>query len=254
MTVTLIGAGPIGGRIVQSLLQHGVQKIKVLDGRIADDLWHSCMPVGLTTDRNDRRPAHLVLCEALAKRGYTGLEPITAPLDSSGVQEALVGTDLLVLALEQQDLRLAHLINRFCLRERKPWLITMIDGNLGLVGPLFVPCQTACFNDFRTLVDSANPSPEMNRKHRQHILQRGHASFFAGLPSYADIVAGYSSLATVHFLLRNSSYVLGRVLIVDFDNMRVDVEDVLKLPRCPVCSAQKNVYRPPFSAEIVTPS
>jgi len=31
--------------------------------------------------------------------------------------------------------------------------------------------------------------------------------------------------------------------------MRIDVEDVLKLPRCPVCGPQKNPYRPIFPTQ-----
>ena len=52
----------------------------------------------------------------------------------------------------------------------------------------------------------------MARKHRQHILQRRTSSFFPGLPAYADIVSGYAALAIVHFLLRDRSFALGRVL------------------------------------------
>jgi len=184
------------------------------------------------------------------------VESIDAQLDAAGVETAVARSDVTVLALEQPDLRLAHLVNRFCIRNRKPWLLAIIDGNFGRVGPLFIPVHTACYNDYRTLdAATTNPAnPEMARKYRQHILKRGAVSFFPGLPAYAEIVAGYSSLALVHFLLRNSSFALGRVLTIDFDRMLIDVEDVLKLPRCPVCGGERSAYQPPFSAEIVTRS
>jgi hypothetical protein len=74
------------------------------------------------------------------------------------------------------------------------------------------------------------------------------------LPVYAEIVAGYATLAVVHFLVRGASFALGRVLTLDFDRMLIDVEDVLKLPRCPVCGRERSAYQPAFSAEIVTRS
>jgi bacteriocin biosynthesis cyclodehydratase domain-containing protein len=185
------------------------------------------------------------------------VESLDAQLDAAGVETAVARSDVTVLALEQPDLRLAHLVNRFCIRNRKPWLLTTIDGNFGLVGPLFLPVHTACYNDYRTLADAAtsNPgSPGMTRKYHQYILKRGAASFFPGLPAYAEIVAGYASLAILHFLLRNSCFALGRVLTINFDRMLIDVEDVLKLPRCPVCGGERSASQPPFSAEIVTRS
>jgi bacteriocin biosynthesis cyclodehydratase domain-containing protein len=241
--VVMIGAGPLGGRIAQTFLQHGIGKLALLDERPVDPLWDAFTPFGLTPGGDGRR-ADAVLRERLT----VPVECLDAKLDSAGVELAVANSDFLVLALEQPDVRVAHLVNRFAIRDRKPWLLATIDGNLGLVGPLFHPVDTACYNDYQTLAVAATPSPAMARKHREHRLGGGVRSFFAGLPSYAEIVAGHASLAVVHFLLRGTCFALGRVMVIDFDRMRIDVEDVLKLPRCPVCGTQKSAYRPPFPA------
>jgi bacteriocin biosynthesis cyclodehydratase domain-containing protein len=255
-SVSLLGAGPIGVRLAHSLLQHGIGRITLLDDRKVNDLWYTFLPLGPDGDHSDGGPAHQALRDRLLAAGYTGVESLDAQLDAAGVETAVSRADVTVVALEQPDLRLAHLVNRFCIRNRKPWLLAIVDGNFGRVGPLFIPVHTACYNDYRTLdaatANTANPG--MARKYHQHILKRGAASFFPGLPAYAEIVAGYTSLALVHFLLRNSSFALGRVLTIDFDRMLIDVEDVLKLPRCPVCGGERSAYQPPFSAEIVTRS
>lgn len=243
-SISLIGAGPIGARLAHSLLQHGLARITLLDNREADRLWHAFLSFGPRLDRNPNTPANMALRDQLLAAGHSGVESLDAQLDIAGVEAAVIESDFIVVALEHPDLRLLHLVNRFCIRDRKPWMLATIDGNLGLVGPLFLPLHTACYNDYRTLTDAATPSPEMARKHRQHILRRGAGSFFPGLPAFAEIVAGYTSLAIVHFLLRGTSFALGRVLVIDFDRMLIDVEDVLKLPRCPVCGTEKNAYRP----------
>lgn len=238
--ITLIGAGPLGARIAQNLVQHGVTGIAVLDDRPIDALWRAFAPLHLSHNSEGTR-ADVALCESLGPEA----KQLDAQLDTAGIERAVTESDFVVLALEQPDLRTAHLVNRYAIRERKPWLLTNIDGNMGMVGPLFLPVETACYNDYRTLAFAATPNRGMARKHREHLLaHRGTGSFFAGLPSYVEIAAGHTSLAVVHFLLRGTCFALGRVMVIDFDRMQIDVEDVLKLPRCPVCGTQKNAYRP----------
>jgi bacteriocin biosynthesis cyclodehydratase domain-containing protein len=249
-SVSLIGAGPTGGRLAHSLLQLGVGGIAILDDRRADALWQAFTPFGPALDPEFDATASASLRAQLVAAGHSGVDALDAGCDADGIEATAKRSDLVVLALEQPNLRLAHLVNRICLRERKPWLLATIDGNLGLVGPLFLPFQTACFNDFRVLSDAATPSPEMARLHRRHIVQRETGSFFPGLPAYAELVAGHASLAACHFLLRGTSFALGRVLVMDFDRMRIDVEDVLRLPRCPVCGSGKAAHRAPASVDL----
>jgi bacteriocin biosynthesis cyclodehydratase domain-containing protein len=251
-SVSLIGAGPIGVRMAHSLLQHGVGRIALLDERNADDLWLSAMPFTIGDSRRNEDGVHRLLGRQLINAGFTNVEALDERLDNVGIETAVAKSQFVVLALEQPNRRLAQLVNRSCIRQRKPWLLATIDGNFGLVGPLFVPVDTACYNDFATLSDAATRTPQMSRRYRQYMRDRGASSFFPGLPVYAEIVAGYASLASIHFLLRNSAFALGRVLTIDFDRMLIDVEDVLKLPRCPVCGDEKITYQPPISAEIVT--
>jgi bacteriocin biosynthesis cyclodehydratase domain-containing protein len=252
-SVTVLGAGPVAAGLTRSLLQHGVGRVAILDHRESDDLWRRFLPLASQADVRLGTPAGMVLRDLLTAAGYGAVEAVDGELhDAASVERALEASDVAVLALEQSDLRLAHVVNRCCIAVRKPWILTRVDGNFGLVGPLFVPLHTACYNDYATLADSAELSPEMTRRYRHHVLRRGAGSFFPGLPVYADLVAGFASLAVVHFLIRDASFALGRALTLDFDRMLIDVEDVLKLPRCPVCGVEKSSYQPTFSPEVVT--
>ncbi len=252
-TVGLLGNGPLGARLACGLVQHGVQ-IKLLDDRKINSVWHSYLPLSRARPTEDSVPAHEALYERLTAAGSSRVEFIDGKLDLDGVEQAVRVSDFIVVALEQPDVRLAHLVNRVCLQERKPWLLATIDGNFGIVGPLFIPLHTACYNDYRTLADGAVPGSAMARKYRQHILKRRPGSFSPGLPAYADIVAGHAGLAVVEFLIRNASFATGRVLTIDFERMFIDVEDVYRFPRCPVCAAERSAYEPAFSAEALTRS
>lgn len=251
-SVSLIGAGPVGARTAETLLQHGVGRLLLLEGRPADQTWHALVRTGADADPAGGVSAPTLLRDRLLRLGYTGMEAFADHVDEEAVERAVHGADLTVLALEQPDIRLAHLVNRHCLAAGKPWLHTVMDGGWGRVGPLVIPGVTACYNDFRTLADAADPNPLMTRVHRAHTIRRGAVSFAPGLPAHAEIVSGFASLAAVHFLLMRTGYLLGRVLTVNFDRMLIDVDDVLKLPRCPVCGRQRSAYQPPFSAEVLT--
>jgi bacteriocin biosynthesis cyclodehydratase domain-containing protein len=250
-SVTVLGAGPLGARLARGLVQHGIGRLTLLDERQTDNLWHTFLPFSSTASRESSRPAHIALAENLQDAGYAGIQPLEGELDAAGVERAVMASDFTVVAFERPFLRLSHLTNRFAIRQRKPWMQVTTDGNLGLVGPLFLPTYTACYNDYRALADAATPNAEMAHKYRHYLLERGSGGFFLGLPAYVDILAGYAALATVHFLLRGTCFALGRVLTLNFDRMLVDVEDVLRLPRCPVCGTDKSAMRPPFPPNIV---
>ncbi len=244
--VAVIGAGPLGARIAHSLVQHGVGYIRLLDERAADGLWRAFLPLASMASPPDGQPAQVALRDMLLRVGNAEVETTEGGFGPDGVTTAVADVDLAVLAMEQPHPRLAHLVNRACLRADRPWIAAGIDGNVGLIGPLFMPPETACYNDYETLARSTRPDPAMDRAYHRYLLNRGTGSFFPGVPSYADIVSGFTVVGAVQQLLRGTSHSLGRLVSIDFEAMQIDVEDVLKLPRCPVCSAGRGADEPPF--------
>jgi len=250
--VSIVGAGPVGARIAHGLAQHGLGGITLLDDRATNALWYAFQPFA-RNGAEDHRRSDQVLSDTLAGT-ETVVQALDAQLDLRGLQAAVETADLTVLALEEHNLQLAHLLNRVCLKANKPWMIASTDGNLGLAGPLFLPRETACYNCYAALAEAATISREMGRRIRQQVIARGAGSFFPGLPVFADIVAGYATLAAVHFLLGKQAFLTGRVLTVNFDRMLVQIEDVLRLPRCPVCGLEKSIYRPAFNVGVAGPA
>ena len=241
-SVALFGCGPLGARIAEGLVQHGVGSIVLVDDRKTDVLWEKSAPLNWTTGE-ELKSAAAAVAEALSSNG-SKVERVSGQTNAVMVDDVITKTGFAIMAMEQVDLRLGHLINRFAIRRRKPWLHVAIDGNFAVVGPLFEPPYTACYNDFRTLATAATPSADMMNRYRRHILERPASSFFPGLPAYAEIAAGYAVLAAVHRLLGRPSFASGRAMMINFEQFQIDVEEVLRLPRCPVCGSQKTIPRP----------
>jgi len=249
--VTIIGAGPVAARVAHNLLRQGVGHVRLFDGRPTDATWLGAIPFGSSPASDIGRPAHAALGERLHRLGYENVSHVDSAARTAA-EDAVEGANLVILALEHPNLQLAHTINRVCIRSETPWLHAVIDGNLGSIGPQFLPPDTACYNDYQSLTIAAAPSGAMARRYRKHVLDHPKTSFFVGLPAFTDVVAGHASIAASRFLLCGTSPWVGRVMTVDFDGMDIDVEDVLKLPRCPVCATGRSSYRPPFPEGVET--
>ena len=133
--VALIGAGPIGARIARNLLQQGIARLWLADSRLTDTIWQGSALFGAPQPADLGRPAQMVLAEHL-RPGRENVEALEWA-DGSAVEAGVANADLVVLALEQPDMQLSHAVNRACIGAGKPWLSAVIDGNRGLIGPLF---------------------------------------------------------------------------------------------------------------------
>jgi bacteriocin biosynthesis cyclodehydratase domain-containing protein len=249
--VAIVGAGPVAARIAHNLLRQGIGRVRLFDRRPTDAAWLGAIPFGSSPSSDIGRPAHAALGERLRRMGYDNIDCVEST-GRTADEAAIEGADLAILALEQPNLQLAHTTNRACIRNETPWLHVVIDGNLGVIGPQFISPDTACYNDYQALTNAAVPSSAMARRYLEHVLEYPKTSFFAGLPAFVDVVAGHASIAASRFLMCGTSPLVGRVMTVDFDGMSIDIEDVLKLPRCPVCATRRPSYRPPFPEGVET--
>lgn len=226
--------------IVQQYLAHTFEGERDLDG----------LAVTVVGDG----PLGTRVASILSAHGLGRVDVIPHELDLERLQTSVDPAGLAIVALERFALRLPHVVNRICLERRRPWLFTALDGQRGIIGPLFVPPYTACFNDYWTLVAATTPSPAMAGAYRRRTSARnGDGGGLNGLPVFADIAGGLAALAAIHFLLRDTSFAVGRQVTVDFDGLRIDVEDVLRLPRCPVCGSDRPSRRPVIDSEIAAP-
>jgi ribosomal protein S12 methylthiotransferase accessory factor len=106
-----------------------------------------------------------------------------------------------------------------------------------LVGPIFVPGETACYDCYRKRLDS----------HRRHLaafqaLERWQRDRNERpepspvLPAVARLAAAWTALEVFHYVTRVASpRTLGRVLVYDPAEARLGIETVLKIPWCPTC-------------------
>ena len=251
--VAVVGCGPIGSRVALALLGSGIGMVTMVDDRRPDRHWAGTFPTALPPIRDlpMDRPVSEIFGSALPADHSRRVRSVDGLFDTDVLREATADANVIVLALEYPSLTLSHRLNRICLDRKLPWISLVVDGNLGVVGPLFVPPETACFNCFTTLSQASAANREMTQKYRRYQESKQAGGFFVGLPSYADILAGYGGHAVIRFLLNRSAALVGRALVLNFDRLALDLEDVLRLPRCPACGVLDPGHRSAFPAEVI---
>lgn len=125
-----------------------------------------------------------------------------------------------------------------------PWMLAQVSGFDGLVGPTVFPGETGCYNCLqrRTAANIDNETYELYREQ----LSEQHALSPKGLPSYGRMVAGYATVDFLHLLAYGQSMTVGRSLVINFLDLSVEVNDVLRLPRCDICGKEPGDDTPRF--------
>lgn len=119
-----------------------------------------------------------------------------------------------------------------------------IDGSQAVIGPIYIPGETLCYNEFEIQIESTIKYIDEYLLYREYLEKE--TSFSPIIPPILDIVSGYSMMFITSFFVKRTSPVLERAVFINFEDMSVDYQNVLKLPRCPVCSATRPSYKHSF--------
>jgi oxazoline/thiazoline synthase len=150
--------------------------------------------------------------------------------------------DLLVVALERFSPATLDAANALALARRRPWVATYSDGPLVVVGPIYVPGETGCWAELETQMLAVCP----RRAERQgfwDVLDARTAPRTA--PRWhGGLAAGWLMGPLLTFLDTGGAGLVGRAVVVDTGEGRVEHVRCLALPRCPVCRPDPGDHHP----------
>lgn len=242
-TVGMVGAGYLGSRIAEELGRLSVGRLVVQDDRRIED--------EAVDRRYFRLPADCIkpgrgYVESLARHfkalNYGKFEGIRAAVDDQHALKRLFAeTDFVVCALEALSSHTLHVVNEVALEAAKPWLCVHTDGSEAFIGPIFVPGESACYNEFEVQYEAACLGvKDEYLTYKEALDKAGMQATHLVLPPYLETTAGMAAVGVLHFLTSGQSFLTGRCVRMDFERLSVDYEEVLRLPRCPACAP----YRP----------
>ena len=124
--------------------------------------------------------------------------------------------------------------NEHCVLHRRPFFPVFLDGSIGYVGPLVIPCETACFECLR-LRRSAHPAgPPLRREASPGAGAWADASALSPMASLLGDLAAAELIKRLG--LRPPLSNPGVLLEVDLLAPAMTARSVLRLPRCPICT------------------
>lgn len=231
--VTVIGLEYLGSVLVQQLAQAGIGQVR---GIGASSLVPSDALLFGAARGEDR---HQALSRWIRDQGlstaYHGV-----PLESQMPLDwptTLADCDLAILVAPRMSIRMLTEFNRAALHAKVPFLSVVLDGVAAAIGPLVIPEETACL----TCRELRRPRREMDDEFRRlqetradavGLRWRGEAFLFAHL----SLLAGFTVAQIVVALARcGEPVILGRELLVDTHDLRIEATPVLKVPRCWDC-------------------
>lgn len=153
---------------------------------------------------------------------------------------SVADVDLAATFLDRPAPDLLDEVNRVVHDRETAWLLARTCGYDGVVGPLVVPGESACYECFRRRRDANLPAAD------EYAAFEDAASGRAGSPgpdvaAFERVVAGLATVDALNYLSYGFGFTVGRVVHYDFSVFSMECNDVLPVPRCPVCGTGPRV-------------
>ena len=244
--IGLVGAGYLGSRVVEELAKIGVGQMQILDDRCSENTTVDQAQFNFSPTYIEKgRPYVESLESHLSDLGFDRLETIREPYHNQDALENLFSaSNFIVVTSEVFSSHLFHTVDLAALSAEKPWISAFMDGSEACIGPIYVPGETCCYNEFE-IQSEATLSTQHSEyyTYKEEMSKNGLYSHQFAFPPYASIAAGFVAGTAWSFLLSGKSSLIGRCFRINFEKPYVDYEEILKLPRSPVSVEMRNGYR-----------
>ena len=172
---------------------------------------------------------------AVTAVGSADPEPILTALHSLHVPVVAAGSDALtvVVAEDYADPAL-EIVHRTRLEDRRPMMLTTLDGMGVWIGPVLIPGETACWRCLQHRLQGNRP------------VERFIASSGGGAPAGPTIhasplpavAANLAALRIARRLWQPEEVPPGEIVVLDLASLETTRHAVVKRPQCPDCGAE----------------
>lgn len=198
-TLLIVGAGSVGRSAVMNALESGVGTIRYIN---LTGIIDSC---------------------------YSGNDRLVQ-VENPNIEEEVKTADFVIFAVDRPYPTIASNINHATHISDTPWTIAILNGLDGQIGPSIYPGETACFECFRMRTHAATSAGVGYKKFEKAAEQTG-----ALLPSFAHVIAGLTVVDVVTQLAGGFGKTTGSIINFDFADFAVQVDEILRMPRCETC-------------------
>lgn len=243
----VVGLDTIGSAVARALLQAGVGELVVADRRPV-----SWADIGAGYGASELGRLRVASWPAIAEaiNPKTTLRVWDGPLEGD-LAPLLEGQTLAVVADSALPPALLPSVNRAALETGTRWLLCEATSREAIVGPIFYPPYTACYECYRTRFYSNLSTHDERQIVDRQAETRGQRANPGALAPLDALVGGLAAFAVTQVVTGLIEYVdspglYSRQFVLDLNSWRGNVHEVLRVPRCPVCSpvARRPEVRP----------
>jgi bacteriocin biosynthesis cyclodehydratase domain-containing protein len=162
--------------------------------------------------------------------------------DEVAADEALVercaGADLLVGCAQDPVDRLRRFasLNRLALTVGRPWLAVSLDANDIILGPLFVPGETACYRCLELREESRLPHPAEFQSFKEGLRAAWQPTLGDAAPPALQIAGGMAAMEVMRIIGRFSFPATYQTMMVfRLHSFGTEAHTLLRVPFCDVC-------------------
>lgn len=147
-------------------------------------------------------------------------------------------TCLTVLAMKDLNPIACRTLNRVSIAIGMPWFHAALDGPFVLIGPLFIPNRSSCYECFEMRV-AMNLREHLSYQLYKNALVAGrvHGRVPCVHPALIGLVAAHVAMELLNFVFTGSTFTAQKLLGIYLPTMEFAFNDVLRLPGCPGCGS-----------------
>lgn len=243
-SVCIFEIDEIGSNLLYSLALSGVGKIKVIDNEKVklEDVTTNILYSIEDVDK---------LRYKVAKKKIKSINPNVKfesiskmPKTKKDISSLIEDCDICVICKDIQSSKLYNLLNEVCFDKKIRWISGSLDGYIGRVGPAIIPGQTPCFKCYELRMKSNLEAYDEYIAFENYVKGKESPSEkYGSIYSLNAIVGNYISLEVLKMITNfDLPETYGKVLHLNFLSLESTLHNILKLPRCPVCSP---IYKNP---------
>lgn len=156
------------------------------------------------------------------------------------LDESLADVDFAMVFADRPNPGLLEVVNRTAYDHGTPWIVAQACGYDGIVGPLIVPGESSCYECFRRRREANLPEADEYGAFEE-AADRRQESPGPDVRAFERVVAGLGTVDALNYLTYGFGFTAGRIVHYDFATFSMEVNDVLPMPRCPVCGTGTRV-------------
>jgi ribosomal protein S12 methylthiotransferase accessory factor len=240
--ISVIGLGGIGASIVSTLANEGIGMIKCLDDSIVHEEDTYLCPLYNKGDIGKRRQDSLLAALHQKFAGTIFEASKNDKISEQSIASFVSDSDLVISCVDKSYLSVNYWLNRISLRSNIPWCVVSLEGNDGVIGPIIIPNETACYMCYTMRAMANEKSYDEAMAYQRFLVERKKDESYrrSNMAVNVNIVGNLFALEVIKYITKiTSPSLIGKILTFDLLSSNSEYHTVLRKPDCPHCGFKK---------------